>query len=391
MDFLTALLNLISTNKSLKQIDIDVPRLSDLICTQIMAIVSVLINNTSLQMLTMCNGLYVFKRNTVTKEMEFTNFPNFANLPLKNIFGTDTLSPSTDASDGLSSSPPQAKQPCKYESDQECSRYDSRGHKQSPTLQNIAHHVPYPYPDLSSSSRILSQALKFQPQKQQLGIHSSVLIPTATTLIPTQGTSKKHYQYILQFKKDLFTTVNQSTATDLVLELDAPTSSMVVYDQLPSSLHQAQQPYKHQEWSCSSSHPRDHEQSHTITQYRPYPDLPFPFNVPLQTPPDQSQSQNLQSGTDSSPLVPQSLPTSVSSLSSSPVLQCHSAVTSTKPSNSPLTSGNFSQVHFPAATQQPVTAAKRSSAKEDSQSNISCPKGQAGISSNEQGREINTS
>ena len=107
--FLTSLLNLISTNKSLKQLDINVPGLSHLICTQIKAIVSVLINNTSLQSLTMCNGLYKFERNKITKEMEFTNFPNIANLPLKNILGTDTLSPSTDSSDGISSFPPQAK------------------------------------------------------------------------------------------------------------------------------------------------------------------------------------------------------------------------------------------------------------------------------------------
>ena len=77
MDFLTSLLNMISTNKSLNQVSLDIPHLSDLICAQIMAIRSALISNTSLQKLTMCNGLYEFKRNPITKEVEFTNFPGF--------------------------------------------------------------------------------------------------------------------------------------------------------------------------------------------------------------------------------------------------------------------------------------------------------------------------
>ena len=274
--------------------------------------------------------------------------------------------------------------------------------------------MPYPYPDLSSSSGILAQTLKIWPQKQQLGIHPSALVPTATILIPEhqRDITNPLIQERFVHQDQVVNQTQQPTATDLQLELDAPISSIVVYDQLSSSLRQAQQPYKHQEWSHSSSHPRGHEQnrtilslpypdpsniplqtssdqsqSQTLQSYIPYPDLSFPSNVPLQTSSDQSQT--LQSGSDSSPIVPQLLlPTSVSSLSSS---QCHSAVTSTKPSNSPLTSGNFSQVHSPTAMQQPVMAAKCSSAKKDSQSNISCPIAQAGISSNEQSHEINTS
>ena len=58
----------------------------------------------------MCKGLYEFKRNLVTNEMELTNPPMIANLPLKNIL---SASPITDVADEESSSPPQAKQPRK--------------------------------------------------------------------------------------------------------------------------------------------------------------------------------------------------------------------------------------------------------------------------------------
>ena len=105
VDFLPALVNLISTNKTLTELCIDVPGLSGLFCAQFNDIKSVLINNTSLRKLTMCNGLYQFKRNSVTNEMEFTNPPMIFNRPLKNI----VISPSTDVLDGTSSSPPPAK------------------------------------------------------------------------------------------------------------------------------------------------------------------------------------------------------------------------------------------------------------------------------------------
>jgi hypothetical protein len=111
VEFLTALSNLISTNKSLKQVDLDVPRLDALVTSQIMVLKSVLIRNTTLQKLTICNGLYEFKRNLITNEMELTNPPMIANLPLKDILGISP--PSTDVSDGGSSSPPPAKRSCK--------------------------------------------------------------------------------------------------------------------------------------------------------------------------------------------------------------------------------------------------------------------------------------
>ena len=110
MDFLTSLLNLISTNKSLKELNLDVPKLDALVSSQIMALKTVLISSTTLQKLTICKGLYEFKRNLVTNEMELTNPPMIANLPLKNIL---SATPITDFSDGVSSSPPQAKRPRK--------------------------------------------------------------------------------------------------------------------------------------------------------------------------------------------------------------------------------------------------------------------------------------
>ena len=107
VEFLTALSNLISTNKSLKQIDLDIPRLDALVVSEIMVLKSALISNTTLQKLT-CTSLYEFKRNPDTNEMELTNFPHFTNFPLKLL-----ISSSTDVSDTGSSSPPPAKRSCK--------------------------------------------------------------------------------------------------------------------------------------------------------------------------------------------------------------------------------------------------------------------------------------
>ena len=49
VEFLTALSNLISTNRSLKQLDLDMPRLDTLVVSKIMDLKSALISNTTLQ------------------------------------------------------------------------------------------------------------------------------------------------------------------------------------------------------------------------------------------------------------------------------------------------------------------------------------------------------
>ena len=105
MDFL---LNLISTHKSLQQLDFDVPGLNDLICAHFMVIKSALTNNRTLRKLTICDGLLEFKRNEGTNEMELTT-PLMTNLPLKLISSTSPII----MCDQMLSSLLQAKRPCK--------------------------------------------------------------------------------------------------------------------------------------------------------------------------------------------------------------------------------------------------------------------------------------
>jgi hypothetical protein len=77
-------LNLISVHKSLQQLHLDVPGLSDLICTHFMTFKSVLFHNATLQRLRMFSGLIIFDRNQSTNEMELTT-PTISNIPLKHI------------------------------------------------------------------------------------------------------------------------------------------------------------------------------------------------------------------------------------------------------------------------------------------------------------------
>ena len=70
---------LISTQKSLQHLEFG---LNDHICTHFWVIKSALINNTTLQKLKICNGLFEFNRNHRTNEMELTRSTT-ANIPLK--------------------------------------------------------------------------------------------------------------------------------------------------------------------------------------------------------------------------------------------------------------------------------------------------------------------
>ena len=129
MDFL---INLISTQKSLQQIDLDIPGLDNLICVHIMTIKSTLINNTTLQKLTICGDLFEFKRNQCTNDMELTT-PLITNLPLKLI---GSAAPIINVCDQLLSSPPQAKRSHKYGRERGYSSHcGPHGHERSPTAQ----------------------------------------------------------------------------------------------------------------------------------------------------------------------------------------------------------------------------------------------------------------
>ena len=179
----------LSSNTSLKQINLDIGLDNKIISSYIEAIISGLASNTTLQSLTICPREIAFERNQQTGKMEFIGNPKFK--PKQTVLHTPSIFEQAESSGGryqntdLRSSlpPPPAKRPCE---------------RSSPLRNNILSH------NLCLSStptelQTLAQLSVSVSSQQGLGYGQASgplsVITNQPQSVPPTSTSPVHHQY----------------------------------------------------------------------------------------------------------------------------------------------------------------------------------------------------